>query len=162
MVLSDRIAVMRRGVLQQLGAPMSVYRDPANLFVASFIGSPAMNMLEAAVQFGAEGIWAQVGDQALSLPHSVARTQWTGERRALLGLRPNDISIVPPSEPGLRGCVFLVEPVGPFAYIDVDIDGWAVKATADPDHAPAIGEVVGLAFTAIRACLFDPETEARL
>ena len=162
MVLSDRIAVMRRGVLQQLGAPMAVYRDPANLFVASFIGSPAMNMLEATVQFTTDGLSAQVGDQSLWLPHSVARTQWHGERRALLGLRPNDLGIVAPSEPGLRGRVFLVEPVGPFAYIDVDIDGWAVKATTDPDHAPAIGEVVGLSFTPVRACLFDPDTEARV
>ncbi len=162
MVLSDRIAVMRRGVLQQLGAPMSVYRDPANLFVASFIGSPAMNMLEAVAQFAPDGIRAQVGDQSLWLPHGAARTQWSGEKRALLGLRPNDLGIVAPGGPGLRGRVFLVEPVGPFAYIDVDIDGWAVKATADPDHAPAIGEVIGLSFAAGRACLFDPETEARL
>ena len=162
MVLSDRIAVMRRGVLQQLGAPMAVYRDPANLFVASFIGSPAMNMLEAVVRWSPEGMRAQVGDRSLCLPPSVARTTWDGERRVLLGLRPSDLSISAPTEHGLCGRVFLVEPVGPFAYIDVDIDGWAVKATGDPDQAPTTGEVVGLSFTAGRACLFDPESEARL
>ncbi len=162
MVLSDRIAVLRRGVLQQLGAPMKVYRDPANLFVASFIGSPAMNMLEADVQHAPEGIHATVAGQRLLLPHGAARTQWGGERRALLGLRPSDLGIVAPAEAGLRGRVFLVEPVGPFAYIDVDLDGWAVKATGDPDRAPAVGETVGLSFAAGRACLFDPENEARL
>jgi len=162
MVLSDRIAVMRHGVLQQLDAPMSVYRDPANLFVASFIGSPAMNMLEAVVRLVPDGVVAQVGDRSLLLPNGAARTRWDGERRALLGLRPNDLGIVAPAETGLRGQVFLVEPVGPFAYIDVDIDGWTIKATADPDQAPTIGEVVGLSFAPGRACLFDPDSEARL
>ena len=162
MVLSDRIAVMRRGVLQQLGAPMAVYRDPANLFVASFIGSPAMNMLEAFVSLTASGVAAQVGGQSLQLPHGAARTEWTGERRALLGLRPSDLGLVDPAQAALRGRVFLVEPVGPFAYVDIDIDGWSIKATADPDDAPAIGELVGLSFVPNRACLFDPETEARL
>lgn len=162
MVLSDRIAVMRHGALQQLGAPMAVYRDPANLFVASFIGSPAMNMLDAAVRITSDGVAAQVGDRALLLPHGVARTRWDGERRALLGLRPNDLGIVAPAETGLRGRVFLVEPVGPFAYVDVDIDGWTIKATTDPDQAPTIGDVIGLSFVPDRACLFDPDSEARL
>ena len=162
MVLSDRIAVMRRGVLQQLGAPMDVYRDPANLFVASFIGSPAMNMLDAAAWRTEDGTAACVGERTLRLPPGAARTDWSGERPALLGLRPNDIGIVDPAQAALTGRVFLVEPVGPFAYIDVDLDGWAIKATGDPDHAPAIGDQVGLSFAAARACLFDPETEARL
>ena len=162
MVLSDRIAVMRRGVLQQLGAPMTVFRDPANLFVASFIGSPAMNMLAAEVQCLPHGIAARVGSQLLTLPSGAARTQWSGERHALLGLRPHDLGIVAPDENRLRGRVFLVEPVGPFAYVDIDVDGWSIKATSDPDHAPAIGELVGLSFAPGRACLFDPQTEARL
>ncbi len=162
MVLSDRIAVMRRGVLQQLDAPMTVYRDPANLFVASFIGSPAMNMLDAAAWHAMDGVMARVGERTLHLPPGVARTEWSGERRALLGVRPNDLGIVEPTDAGLAGRVFLVEPVGPFAYVDVDLDGWTIKATADPDRAPTVGDRVGFSFNPARACLFDPESEARL
>jgi len=162
MVLSDRVAVMRTGELQQLGAPMDVYRNPANLFVASFIGSPAMNMLQAEASLSETALLARVTGQVLRLPRAVALTTWTGERRALLGIRPTDLGVTAPDTAELRGRVFLVEPVGPFAYVDVDIDGWAVKATTDPDHAPSIGETVGLTFPPGRACLFDPDNEARL
>jgi ABC-type sugar transport system ATPase subunit len=162
MVLSDRIAVMRGGELQQLGPPMEVYRDPANLFVASFIGSPAMNMLDASVSLTEAGVLARVSAQSLHLPRTILRSSWEGERRGLLGLRPTDLGVVAPEAAELRGRVFLVEPVGPFAYVDVDLEGWSIKATVDPDLAPAIGDMVGLSITPGRACLFDPETEARL
>ena len=162
MVLSDRIAVIRGGELQQLGRPMEVYRNPGNLFVASFIGSPAMNMLEATVQAEGNALLAHVAGQVVRLPRSAARTAWAGERKALLGMRPTDLGIAAPDAAELRGTVFLVEPVGPFAYVDVEIGGWAIKATTDPDSAPAIGDTVGLSLTPGRACLFDPGTEARL
>lgn len=162
MVLSDRIAVMRGGALQQLGPPMEVYRDPVNLFVATFIGSPAMNMLDARVRLAGDVILARVEDQTLSLPRSVARTEWRGEKRVLLGLRPTDTGIVSPEQGVLRGRVFLVEPVGPFAYVDIDLAGWSVKATIDPEQSPALGDVVGLSVMGARVCLFDPESEARL
>ncbi len=162
MVLSDRVAVMSGGELQQLGPPMQVYRDPANLFVASFVGSPAMNMLDAMIRLTQDEVVAEVSGQTVHLPRSVARSEWTGERRALLGLRPTDLGIVAPEEAELRGRVFLVEPVGAFAYVDVDLEGWSVKATVDPDRAPAIGDVVGLSVAPSRACLFDRETEGRL
>ncbi len=162
MVLSDRIAVIRGGELQQLGAPMEVYRDPVNLFVASFIGSPAMNMLDATVSIIDGGVVARVAAQSLTLPSGVLRTEWAGERRALLGLRPTDLGVVAPGASDLRVRVCLVEPVGPFAYVDCDLEGCSIKATVDPDRAPAIGDVVGLSITASRACLFDPLTEARL
>jgi multiple sugar transport system ATP-binding protein len=162
MVLSDRIAVLRGGELQQLGRPMEVYRDPGNLFVASFIGSPAMNMLEATIGGEGDGLVAHVSGQSVRLPLSAARTAWAGERRALLGIRPSDLGVVAPEAAALRGTVFLVEPVGPFAYVDVEIGGWAIRATTDPDTAPAIGETVGLSVAQGRVCLFDPETEARL
>lgn len=162
MVLSDRIAVLRSGILQQLGRPMEVYRDPANLFVASFIGSPAMNMLEAMVHLEDGALVARVAEQSLRLSRTVARSTWAGEQRALLGVRPTDMVVVQPGEDTLNGRVFLVEPVGPLAYVDVDLSGYVVKATIDPDRTPAIGDIVGLSITLSRACLFNPESEARL
>ncbi len=162
MVLSDRIAVMRGGVLQQLGPPMEVYRDPVNLFVASFIGSPAMNILEAELQLEGDAVQVRVSGQRLSLPRTVARSRWEGAHKALLGIRPTDLGLAPPEPSSLCGRVFLVEPVGPFAYVDIDIDGWTIKGTCDPDRAPTIGDVVGITFMPDRACLFDPQTEMRL
>jgi ABC-type sugar transport system ATPase subunit len=162
MVLSDRIAVMRGGELQQLGAPMEVYRNPANLFVAAFVGSPAMNMLEGRCYLTADAVVAKVSGQTVTLPRGAAKTEWTGERQALLGIRPSDLSIADPESAALRGRAFLVEPVGAFAYVDIDIDGWSIKATVDPDRAPAIGDMVGLSLSGNRVCLFDRESEARL
>lgn len=162
MVLSDRIAVMRGGELQQLGPPMEVYRNPANLFVASFVGSPAMNMLEGSFTLVGDAVLADLSGQRVALPLAAAKTRWTGEKRGLLGLRPSDLTIVAPETAALRGRVFLVEPVGAFAYVDIDIEGWSIKATVDPDLAPAIGDVVGLSIEGNRVCLFDRETEARL
>jgi ABC-type sugar transport system ATPase subunit len=165
MVLSDRIAVLRAGRLQQLGAPMAVYREPANLFVATFIGSPAMNIIETIAHAENEGMTCRVTDQVLNLPGSVVKPEnlrhLGQERRLLLGIRPMDM-VIAEGGAGLRGKVFLVEPVGPVSYVDVDVGGWSVKATSDPDREPAIGDTVNLALPANRVFLFDPETESRL
>jgi len=166
MVLSDRIAVLRAGRLQQVGPPMQVYRDPANLFVATFIGSPAMNIMEAILQPDGESITCRVADQALRLPASVLRAESLRrlgcEHKALLGIRPMDMAVANDGAAMLRGRVFLVEPVGPVTYVDADVGGWSVKAIADPDREPAIGETVSLGLPANRVFLFDPESEERL
>ena len=161
MVLSDRVAVMRHGELQQIGPPMEVYRQPANLFVASFIGSPAMNFFE--VEVGRENgrLLCDIGDAVLSIPRDVA--PGIGDlRRAILGVRPMDLVVGGSRDLAIQGEVFLVEPIGPISYVDVDVGGRAVKAVADPDRAPAIGERVSLGCAAARVHLFDPANEARL
>jgi multiple sugar transport system ATP-binding protein len=161
MVLSDRVAVMRHGELQQVGPPMDVYRQPANLFVASFIGSPAMNFFEVEVGRADGRLLCDIGETVLSIPRAVA--PGIGElRRAILGVRPMDLVVGTERDLSIQGEVFLVEPVGPISYVDVEVGGRAVKAVADPDHAPAIGERVTLGCTAARVHLFDPASEARL
>ena len=161
MVLSDRVAVMRHGELQQIGPPMEVYRQPANLFVASFIGSPAMNFFE--VEVGRENgrLLCDIGDAVLSIPRDVA-PGIADLRRAILGVRPMDLVVGGARDLAIQGEVFLVEPIGPISYVDVDVGGRAVKAVADPDRAPAIGERVSLGCAAARVHLFDPANEARL
>jgi multiple sugar transport system ATP-binding protein len=166
MVLSDRIAVMHNGQLQQRGPPMEVYRNPRNLFVASFIGSPAMNIATAQVTVSEGGLVCRVGDQTLHLPtdlvaaESAARVR--GMSRIVLGIRPADLLVGADRELRLNGRVFLVEPVGPVTYVDVDVGGWAVKAVADPDQPIAVGGIVVLGFSPGRVRLFDPSSEARL
>jgi ABC-type sugar transport system ATPase subunit len=161
MVLSDRVAVMRHGELQQIGPPMEVYRQPANLFVASFIGSPAMNFFEVEVGRKDGRLLCDIGDAVLSIPRDVA--PGSGDlRRAILGVRPMDLVVGAARDLSIHGEVFLVEPIGPISYVDVDVGGRAVKAVADPDRAPAIGERVMLGCAAARVHLFDPASEARL
>jgi ABC-type sugar transport system ATPase subunit len=167
MVLSDRIAVMRDGRLQQIGPPMEVYREPRNLFVASFIGSPAMNFLDVELAPANGALRCAFANQTLSLPAGVMRKESaTGlgsrSRRALLGIRPSDLTVGAGRDVAISGDVFLVEPIGPVTYVDVDVGGSAVKAVCDPDQAPAVGDRVSLGFQAARVRLFDPTSEARI
>jgi multiple sugar transport system ATP-binding protein len=140
---------------------MEVYRQPANLFVAAFIGSPAMNFFEVEVGREDGRLLCDIGDAVLSVPREVAPA--IGDlRRAILGVRPMDLVVGAGRDLSIGGEVFLVEPIGPISYVDVDVGGRAVKAVADPDRAPAIGERVSLGCAAARVHLFDPASEARL
>jgi ABC-type sugar transport system ATPase subunit len=165
MVLSDMMAVMCDGVLQQIGPPMAVYREPANLFVASFIGSPAMNFLD--VELGLEDgqLAGRFAGASFTLPLDVVAERsldkLRGGRAVLMGLRPSDL-VLGGGEQVLGGRVFLVEPVGPITYLDVDVAGRVIKAACDPDTAPPVGETVTLGFSSSRLRLFDQATEERL
>jgi multiple sugar transport system ATP-binding protein len=86
MTMGDRVAVMRRGVLQQVDRPQRIYDRPANLFVAEFIGSPAMNLIDAEIGRDAEGLVASFGEHRLRLGRSVAAQPG----RAIIGIRPED------------------------------------------------------------------------
>ncbi len=166
MVLSDRMAVMRDGVLQQIGPPMEVYREPVNLFVASFIGSPAMNFLDVEIGRDEGALACRFADQVLHLPLETVSEASLGRlgspTPAILGIRPSDLVLGGAREQQLEGRVFLVEPVGPITFLDVDIEGRSVTAACDPDAAPAVGEHVTLGFANSRIRLFDRTTEARL
>ena len=166
MVLSDRVAVLRAGKLQQIGPPMEVYRRPANLFVASFIGSPAMNFFDTEVLLDDNAIGCRVGSTVLRLPADVVdQASLVGlgaGRKAILGIRPSDLQAGVERDLNLEGQVFLVEPIGPIAYVDAEIGGRAVKGTCEPDLAPAVGEAICFGAMAGRAHLFDPASEQRL
>ena len=161
MVLSDRIAVMRDGRLQQIGPPMEVYREPVNLFVASFIGSPAMNFIDVELTRANGALLCRFADQTLELPSAAINSDRAADK-ALLGIRPTDLTVGAVRDLKLDGEVFLVEPIGPVTYVDVDVGGRALKAVCDPDQAPAVGERVSLGFQAGRVRLFDPASETRL
>ncbi len=125
MVLSDRIAVMNAGVLQQFAEPMTVYREPANQFVASFIGSPQMNFLPGTLAGGG------LGDDSV------------------LGVRPHDLLPTRfPDADALRieGTLVMIEPAGPVTFLDVALaDGSLVKATCPDPRGYRPGEALTLA-----------------
>jgi len=121
MTMGDRVAVMRKGELQQVGTPQQLYDTPLNLFVGGFIGSPAMNMFEVTLAQRDGGLVAQGGGQSLALGTEAIRThpalkQYVG-RDIVLGIRPEDLEDASlatdtPSNQRLRGKVLLTEALG--------------------------------------------------
>ena len=150
MTMGDRVAVLRRGVLQQFDAPQRLYERPANLFVASFIGSPAMNVLEAALESdGNGGLVARVGGAALPVADRRDGLAGYAGRRVALGIRPEALA-----EPGaradggrLRGVVRAVEALGPEQLAHVELEATPVlvedvlEGLVDAEEAQDLAEL---------------------
>jgi multiple sugar transport system ATP-binding protein len=158
MTLADRIVVMDKGVVQQVGTPEELYRRPANLFVAGFIGSPKMNFLA--------GEWGGAGHVQLKGGGSLA----VGERPAsanggelVVGVRPDGFAVTEPAAAPLRGRIVLNEYLGRESYLHLDLeDGGTAVVEVSPDlHLPA-GEDVGLAVKPGAAHLFATADQRRL
>jgi len=133
MTMGDRVAVMRKGELQQMAEPQKLYDSPKNLFVASFIGSPAMNIVEAEVERRGDGIAVKIGDQELPVPGEVVRrrpalTGYAG-RKLALGIRPEHLEDAAVARNGgarLRGRVLITEALGSEILAHVEMTGQAV------------------------------------
>jgi multiple sugar transport system ATP-binding protein len=177
MTMGHRIVVMRDGVVQQVGKPEDVYAEPANVFVAGFIGTPPMNLIAGELRREENGLAFRAGSLSVSLagigqareagsePAPVPAEGLVG-RDVILGIRPEHI--VHPHEArdttigAVHGSVRLVEPLGLDALVYVDAEGQDVVARLANRHAPRIGEDVNLAITADRLHLFDAHTEQAL
>src|SRR4051794_22046765 len=127
MTMGDRVALMRRGLLQQVDTPMNLYNTPANLFVASFIGSPSMNLFEAQIERRNGFTVAQVGDQLLRLDAPPALERYTG-RKLALGIRPEHledaaVATGAPAERRLHAVVKNVEALGSELIAHLEIAG---------------------------------------
>jgi len=146
MTMGDRVAVMRRGVLQQFDAPQRLYERPANLFVASFIGSPAMNILEGTVERNGDGLELRIGSTALRLPDGVGQPS---ARPIAIGIRPEALgdARLTPDRPRISGRVAAVEALGPEQLAYVEVDGPPVLAEdvleglVDADQAGELAEI---------------------
>ncbi len=151
MTLGSRIAVMKGGVVQQLGTPDEIYNRPANTYVATFIGSPTMNLLrggaQPAGQFGIEGASLQ-----LVPPTSAAEL--------LLGVRPEHLELS--DDAPWRGQVSVVEPTGPDTYVMVDTAAGHVTLRTDAQTRVKPGDHVGLTVAPAHAHWFDARSEERV
>ena len=150
MTLGSRIAVMKGGVVQQLGTPDDIYNRPANTYVATFIGSPTMNLLRGAATGGHFGI--QGAALNLAAPASA--------NEVLLGVRPEHL-VMNDSAPW-RGKVSVVEPTGPDTYVMVDTAAGSVTLRTDAQTSVQPGDAVGLAVEPANAHWFDASSENRL
>jgi multiple sugar transport system ATP-binding protein len=161
MTLANRIVVMRDGRIQQSGTPTEVYRRPANVFVAQFIGSPSMNLLPGTV--GPDGTIAlQVG--STHLPASLAGRLSAGDQ-VILGVRPDDLVVADDSEADsfrLIGKVSVVEPLGPDVLVYAEAGGRELIAKAGGRQPPPVGASVTLAAPQSSLHVFDADTEQAL
>jgi len=156
MTMGDRVCVLKDGLLQQVGTPRDLYDHPDNVFVAGFMGSPAMNLLDLAVVDGG----VQLGDMVLPVDRSVL-TNSSGSK-VTVGMRPEDLTV---SEHGLGVEVDVVEELGADAYIygrTVGGDRHDIIARTDGRRVPNKGEMIHFAPKPDHVHLFDTSSGLRL
>ena len=158
MTLADRVVVMNAGEIMQIGTPEEVYNRPANLFVASFIGSPAMNLVEGRLDGGA---FEAEGMRVEGLGPAQAGARDGGE--VTLGYRAEDARIVSDGEPAaVRAPVYSMELLGDATMVTVRAGAATISAKAGKEFRARIGEPISLAIDPGDAHLFDRATERRL
>jgi multiple sugar transport system ATP-binding protein len=188
MTMGDRVAVMRRGELQQCEAPQQLYDRPTNLFVASFIGSPAMNLVQAEIRADGDGLLCRAAGSELRLRGELSALRVYAGRRVALGVRPEHVRPAD-GEGGLRltGTVVLTESLGSTLLVHADVEGAPVTTSEvleglvggdpsdavqlqgghdsvrvigsfEPDRAVRQGDTVELALDPRRLHFFDLET----
>lgn len=162
MTLGDRIAVMSAGELQQLAAPIEVYRRPANLFVAAFIGSPEMNLINADVSVDDGVVHVTCDAFSLRLEEGPGGESIVGN--VIVGIRPHEVAIVPHAEADAHGVVQLVEQLGSVLLVHVRTEGTdrPVRVIVDPDASVHAGQKVGLRLSRAALHLFRGEDGRRI
>ncbi len=164
MTMADRVAVMDLGHLLQLGSPDDIYRRPANLMVAGFLGNPGMNFVSGRLANGGDGLRFDGGAVALDLPSSAASAAGAGQS-VTLGIRPESVEVGDGVADGatVHGSIFATEPVGSDLFLDIlfdesaDTDGETqlFKVRARPDLQVRAGERIPLCLPHANLYLFD-------
>ncbi len=166
MTLGDKVAVMKDGVIQQFGTPHEIYNNPANLFVASFIGSPPMNFVPLRIR-QRDGRWVGVLNSeqgSCELPLPITTDDGLRDRELILGIRPEQIGLagVGTADFSLAVDIEVVEPTGPDTLVVFTLNQVKACCRLMPDQAPRVGETLNLQFDPRKALLFDAQTGERL
>jgi multiple sugar transport system ATP-binding protein len=149
MTMGDRVAVMDQGVLQQCAPPQTLYDFPKNVFVASFIGSPGINLYEGVIQIGGDGVELVLGDQRLeldeqTLKHRPALSGRFGDR-LIVGLRPEHLSpSTDPAKPGIYVVPELVEALGSEKLLHFRVNAQRPRDSAPIDGSDTVEELESL------------------
>ena len=154
MTLAQRVAVMNKGVIEQLGTPREIYNNPRTLFVAGFIGSPPMNLIPGEVK---NGVFASDGFRVEGLGRAnVSRT--------VLGVRPEDVEVAGIDGAGVNlvAPIYSVELTGENTLVSVRLGGQLMTLRADKNFAGQIDQQVGVKVAMDRVFLFDGETQHRV
>ncbi|RWG94173.1 TOBE domain-containing protein, partial [Mesorhizobium sp.] len=155
MTMADKIVVLHDGLVEQIGAPLDLYDRPANLFVAGFIGSPAMNFIHGHIE---EGIFRSAGGLTLPLPQGIRPSEAAG-RELVYGIRPEHIRA---TGQGLSGTVTLMEATGSEIFATVDCGGEVISCLFRERLALKQGESVRIEIDRASAHLFDAKTGRRI
>ncbi|TPW28981.1 ABC transporter ATP-binding protein [Pararhizobium mangrovi] len=151
MTLADRVVVMNRGVIQQIATPTEIYDNPANTFVAGFIGSPAMNLVEGDIS---DGVFTTENMRLEGLPH-------TASGRVILGFRAEDATVTE-GEGAITGSIYALELLGEASMAAVHVGGELVNIKAGKAFRADIGDKLTADIRPRLCHLFDRETGERI
>ena len=158
MTMADRVVVMNEGRIEQAGKPLDLYDQPANQFVASFIGSPTMNFIQGIVRHGAGGLDVEAAGASLPLPSAF---EGSVGRKVVFGIRPEHLDVVAAGK-GVPATVDVVEPTGAVTFIFARLRDIPVCAALNSRQLPRPGERIGLLPQEDRIHLFDAATGVRI
>jgi len=153
MTLGDRIVVMKDGEVQQIDTPMRLYEKPSNVFVAGFLGSPAMNFFGGRV----EGSRIAIGSALLPVPEGAKLADVV-----VVGVRPEDLVLSPGAPGALEATLEVVEPVGNEIFLNLRHEDRAIVMRVPPQALPETGSTLRIAIKPERVHLFDSKTERRI
>jgi multiple sugar transport system ATP-binding protein len=156
MTMADTIVVMNSGRVEQIGTPLDLYDEPANLFVAGFIGSPAMNFLPGRIVVGPSGPGVQIAEGCV-IP--VPGSRGAPDRQVVLGVRPEHFDI---GESCVQVQVIVVEPTGADTQVFCKLAGHNVSAISRERHTFRPGDTISLKPFEGKTYLFDPDSGARI
>jgi len=173
LTLSTRIAVMNGGYVQQLGSPKEIYDTPANLFVATFMGSPSMNLIKVQVNEEASNLRATTVNSsgetlALTIPEPSADLRSLAGQEVIMGIRPEALTDVDSADQRaalierFSNEVLVVEPAGSDTFVTTKIGGTECIARMRADSAAQTGAPSNFAINMEKAVFFDPKTEDRI
>jgi multiple sugar transport system ATP-binding protein len=163
MTLGQRIVVLDGGVIQQIDTPMNLYEKPANLFVAGFVGSPAMNLLRGTLRNDQGWVLATAhGDIALGQPPQATAWQSWRDREVVLGIRPEDLQPQDAGDAALSAQLEVLEPVGNEIFLNLRFGGQALVSRVSPRALPEPGSTVPLSLVAQRLHLFNAANGTRI
>jgi multiple sugar transport system ATP-binding protein len=166
MTLGDRVVVMKDGLVQQVGEPLALYNQPANKFVAGFIGSPAMNFLNVTVTESNGSLRAENAGLSIRLPDETAqRLRGHVDRQVTLGVRPEDITVAggaDPAMPCFDAMIEVVEQLGSEILLDMKVGDGVMVASVEPSMRVKVHDRLRLAMRPSRLHVFDAKTEAAI
>ncbi|MDF2803972.1 MAG: transporter related [Anaerocolumna sp.] len=167
MTLGTRIVVMKDGLVQQVDSPQNLYNMPNNLFVATFIGSPQMNIIESTVVKSGSSVALKFGANSIVLPEAKAKKLIDGgyeNKTVILGIRPEDVKdeemfISSSPDSVVEATVRVYELLGAEVYLYFSVENFDVTARVNPRTTARPGDTIKVAFDLARLHVFDKETE---
>jgi multiple sugar transport system ATP-binding protein len=166
MTLGTRIVVMKDGIVQQIDSPQNLYDNPANLFVAGFMGSPQMNFIDAVAEVAGGKAYLKVADQKIELPADKAKAIIDGGyngKTVILGIRPENIIETKGEAPyNFVSTVNVYELLGAEVFLYFDLEGANITARVEPTTKVRPGDKVTFTFDTKKIHIFDKETEVTI